>query len=121
MTPTRWPVKSTPSCGQLAGVIPVVPAKRLEAREVGHLRGREAAGGHDAEARRHAVAAVGRRPSSGSAASSKTRGGHAGLELDVAAQVEAVGDVVEVAQDLRLGGVALASSCHSCCSSSENE
>ena len=29
------------------------------------------------------------------------------VELDVAAQVEAVGDVVDVAQDLRLGGVAL--------------
>ena len=27
-----------------------------------------------------------------------------GVELDVAAQIEAVGDVVEVAQDLRLGG-----------------
>ena len=32
-------------------------------------------------------------------------GRHAGLELDVAAEVEAVGDVVEVAQDLRLLGV----------------
>jgi hypothetical protein len=30
---------------------------------------------------------------------------HGGLQLDVRTQVEAVGDVVEVAQDLRLGGV----------------
>ena len=35
------------------------------------------------------------------------RGRHAGRELDVAAQVEAVGDVVDVAQDLGLRGVAL--------------
>ena len=33
--------------------------------------------------------------------------GDPGLELDVAAQVEAVGDVIGVAQDLGLGGVAL--------------
>ena len=42
------------------------------------------------------------------AASSKARRLHARVELDVAAQVEAVGDVVGVAQDLGLGGVALA-------------
>src|SRR5690606_3064246 len=34
-------------------------------------------------------------------------GDHLGVQLDVPAQVEAVGHVVEVAQDLGLGGVAL--------------
>src|SRR5260370_41143302 len=33
--------------------------------------------------------------------------GDLGLELDVAAEVEAIGDVVGIAQDLGLGGVAL--------------
>ena len=35
------------------------------------------------------------------------RGGHAGVEADVTLEVEAVGDVVEVAQDLRRPGIAL--------------
>ena len=42
------------------------------------------------------------------AASSKARRLHPRVELDVAAQVEPVGHVIGVAQQLRLGGVALA-------------
>ena len=37
----------------------------------------------------------------------EVRRGHARLELNVAAEIEAVGDVLDVAQDLGLGGIAL--------------
>ena len=81
-TPTRCPVKSTPSCGHL----PVwydLPAKRLAALEVGHLRVGQAARGHDAEAREDAIAAVGLHDPS-VARSSKCAAIDARIELDVA-------------------------------------
>ena len=54
------------------------------------------------------VAAVGGHASSGRPPRRRSRDQHAGLEGDQRPQVEAVGDVVGVAQDLRLGGVLLA-------------
>ena len=42
MTPTRWPVKSTPSWGQWP-VWYQVPREALDARDLGQLRRREAA------------------------------------------------------------------------------
>jgi hypothetical protein len=86
-----WPV---------ARVIP----RALEAREpleVGDLRGGQAAGGHDAEARRHLVATIrAHRPPARPVVEDGRR--HARGQLDVATQVEAVGDVIGVPQQLRL-------------------
>jgi hypothetical protein len=48
MTATVWPVKSTPSFGQLP-VRQVGPLKVSAARELRVVRHRQAAGGHDAE------------------------------------------------------------------------
>ena len=105
MTPTRRPVKSTPSWGQR-------PVWNVGRRKVsmpsisGCFAAERQPVAMTQELRRHPVAAVGvdvpalRRVVPG-------RGGHPGLELDVAAQVEPVGDVVHVAEDLGLGGVAL--------------
>ena len=106
ITPTRRPVKSTPSCGHR----PVwyhLPLKSFDALEVGHARRREIAGRHDAVAarappRRCRSCSV---HSAGRAVEQRRR--DAGVELHVAAQVEAVGDVVDVLQDLGLGAVAL--------------
>ena len=88
-----------------AGVM-AVAAEAGEAREGGNLRRRQAADGHDAEAGRGAVAAI-RLDRPAVRRLVEGGGGHARVELDVTAQVEAVGDVLDVAQDLRLGGVAL--------------
>src|SRR5438128_1727054 len=76
-------------------------------RELRHLSRRQTPGRHDAEARRHAIAAVGRDGPS-PAGLVEGRSGHPGRDLDVAPQVEAVGDVIDVGQNLRLGGVPLA-------------
>ena len=86
----------------------VVPftLETLQARKLRRLRDRQAAGGHDAvgsdeplpRASRHA-------PQTGHLV--VNGGGHAGVELDVAPQVEAVDHMVDVAQDLRLRRVAL--------------
>ena len=80
--------------------------ERVAAREVGHVRGRQAARRHDQEARGDAPAIGLDRPAALGVA--PVRGAHARVELDVAAQIEAVGDVLDVAQDLGLGRVALA-------------
>ena len=87
------------------GVIP--PAREgLESLERGHLRGGQAARRHDAELRRDAVAAVRlNRPAVRRFV--EDRRGHSRRELHVPAQVEPVGDVIDVPQDLRLGGVPL--------------
>ena len=88
-----------------AGVVPLA-LEVLQALEVGHPRRREIARRHDEVARADLLAAVGLdRPFAGLAVEQRRR--DAGVELDVAAQVEAIGDVVDVVQDLRLGGVAL--------------
>ena len=79
----------------------------LETRDVGHAGNREAAGRHDQERGGEPLAAVrGHRPAV--ARLVEDRLGHARAEPDVAAEVEALGDVLEVAQDLGLAGVALA-------------
>src|SRR5690349_23726836 len=84
----------------------VVPLA-LEAIETGNAglaRRRKAARGHDAEGRRYGLALVGLdRPQVGLA----TEDGRANarIELDVASQVEAIGDVVHVAQNLRLRAI----------------
>src|SRR5713101_5644554 len=66
------------------GVIPRA-LEGLEALDLGHLRVGQAARGHDAELRRHAVAAVGldRPPVRGLVEEGR---GHSRLELNVAAQ-----------------------------------
>src|SRR5215470_13961346 len=91
-TPTRWPVKSTPSCGQW----PVwyhLPEKLARPGTSGTC----AADRHPVAGVRLHLPAV--RPFV------EGRGRDARAELDVAPQVEAVGDVFEVAEDLRLRGV----------------
>src|SRR4030095_7801276 len=86
-----------------------VIGRTLEVRQAGNLgrvgRGETAQCGDD-ETRDDAVASI---RFDGPGMRSLVEGGlgDARLELDVAAQVEAVGDMVGVAQDLGLGGVAL--------------
>src|SRR4029077_9833958 len=67
---------------------------------------REAAYRHDAEFGRHAVAAIGR-DAPAFVALVEGRRGNARVEQDMPAQVEAVGDVIGVAQNLRLRRVLL--------------
>ena len=75
-----------------------------EVRLVGH---RQAARGHDAEPGGDGLARVGgHRPAAGALV--EMRRDHPGVEGDVPPQVEPVGHMVQVAQQLRLGGVALA-------------
>jgi hypothetical protein len=91
-----WPV---------AGLVPFA-LEPIEPREGRRLRCREAARRHDREPRRDFVAAV--RPNSPAGRRFVECGfGHAGRELDVAPQVEPVGDMVDVFQDFRLRRVAL--------------
>ena len=88
-----------------AGVVPLA-LEVLDALEVGHARRREIARRHHAVARADLLAAIGlERPFAGLAVEQRRH--DAGVELHVAAQVEAVGDVVDVFQDLGLGAVAL--------------
>ena len=83
-----------------------LPREALEAGDVGDARNREAARRHDQEGRGDARAVVGGdRPAI--AGFVEHRLDDARAEQEVAAQVEAIGDVLEVAQDLGLGGVAL--------------
>ncbi|SUF56478.1 Uncharacterised protein [Prescottella equi] len=84
-----------------------VAGEGVEAVEVGGVGVRQRTRGDDEEARRDDVAAVG---ADGPAQRLlvEGRGRDAGVELDVAAQIEAIGDVLEVGEDLRLGGVLLA-------------
>ncbi len=82
-------------------------SEALDAWEIGQACGGQAAGGHDAVARGHLVAAIGADvPPMRRAVEPRRR--HAGVEPDVASQVKAVGDVIGVAQDLRLRGKQLA-------------
>ncbi len=78
----------------------------LEPGEVGRLGRREAPGGHDREPRADAIAAVGSHLPAPAALVESHRG-DASVQLDVTAQVEAVGDVTEVAQQFVLAGIAL--------------
>src|SRR5262249_45004102 len=82
-----------PAAGVIPGALEV-----LEPGELRHLRAGQTAGGHDAEARGEAIAAVGLdRPAPRGLL--EDRGGHARRALDVAAKVEAIGHVVDVRQD----------------------
>ncbi len=75
--------------------------ERVDARNARHGRRRERADGRDQEARAVPAAVLqGHLPGAGVVL--VVRGSHPALELDVAAQVELVGDVVEIAQRLRL-------------------
>src|SRR5260370_147209 len=88
----------------LAGVVPL-PFERLEAWDLGHIGRGQAADGGNQKPRRHRLAGLGGHPPeiSGSIILCP---GDPRFEADVAVQVEAVGDVIEVAQNLRLPGVA---------------
>src|SRR5207302_10018390 len=86
----------------------VIPAafEGIQAFEIRSVGGRQAADGHDAVAGGIPLAVVGLDvPTVGGFVVVGVR--DASVELDVAAQVETVGDVVEVAQDFGLGRVAL--------------
>ena len=88
-----------------AGVVPLA-LEVFQALEVGHARRREIARRHDAVACADLLAAVGlQRPFARLAV--ERRRDDAGVELHVAPEVEAVGDVVDVFQDLGLRAVAL--------------
>jgi len=90
----------------LAGVVGRAP-ETVAAGEVGGVRGRQAAGRHHAPGRGHPVAGLGlQHPAPPRLV--EDGGGHPGVEADVPAEVEAVGDVLGVAQDLGLRGVFLA-------------
>ncbi len=89
----------------LGGVVPAA-AERLKPGDVGPLHRRQVPDGEHAGASRHPLAAPGgQRPGAGVVVEHGAGDGRA--ERDIAAQVEAVGDVLEVAQDLGLRGVAL--------------
>ena len=91
--------------GPLAGVVGRA-LERRRAGDVGRVGGAQAAGGHDHEASRQVVALIGLHPPGAGRVVEGGRG-HLGLELDVLAQVEAIGDVVGVREDLGLRGVPL--------------
>src|SRR4051794_13625558 len=88
------------SVGPGTGVVGVA-LERIAAWDVRDLPGGQAADRGDEELRRDAVALVGFDfPPAGRLV--EVSGGHPGLELSVAAEVESIGDVVEVTEDLRL-------------------
>ena len=92
MTPTRLPVKSTPSCGQR----PVwydAPAKRVEPGNSGDSRADRQPVAMTQNCADDCSPPIGARPSSG-VGLVELAPRDARVELDVAAQVEAVGDVV---------------------------
>ncbi len=89
-----------------AAGVPAGSGEGVGARNVAVLGDGEAARGHDAEARDHRLAAVG---GHGPAPAVLVIDGgcHPRLQLDVGAQVKTVGHMVEVGEQLGLGGVAL--------------
>jgi hypothetical protein len=83
-----------------AGVIDR-PAKILGSLEGWTVRRRQAADRHNAELCRHAVAAIGfDQPAL--AGLIERRRDHAGVEYDLSAQIEAVGDMVGIGEDFGL-------------------
>ena len=78
----------------------------VEPREIGPVRRRQATGRHDAVAREEGLAVLRRAPPFGGGLVVDRRG-DAGVQPDVGPQVEPVGHVIGVAQDLRLRRVAL--------------
>ena len=90
----------------LAGPEPGVhdrPGEGVEPRYVGEVRRRQRAGGHDDPGGRVAVPVIGLDHPAPSRLVER-RPGNAGAEHEVASQVVALGDVVDVPLDLRLGG-----------------
>src|SRR5712671_7912337 len=89
----------------LAGVVPL-PFERLEAWDLGHIGRGQAADGGNQTPRRHRLAGLGGHPPeiSGSIILCP---GDPRFEADVAVQVEAVGDVIEVASFVSMTGNAL--------------
>ena len=89
--------------GPPAGVVRV-SQETLAALEIREIRRRQASGRHDQEGCRCRLAGVrGYQPP----VFVEDRACHAGIEGDVPTQVEPLGDMVGVAKDLRLTGVAL--------------
>ena len=80
------------------------PLEVVDALEVGHVVGRQQADGGDQELTPDAVAVIHRQFPAGGLFIVDA-GGHVGVEADVAAQVELVGNVVEVALVLGLSGI----------------
>jgi len=88
------------------GVIDLA-GERLHSLDGGDVRVRQRADGQDHETRGHHFACVGADfPTQ--CVLVEDRIGDAGSECDVGSQVESVSDMVQVAKDLRLGGVLLA-------------
>ena len=81
------------------------PLEGLDAVEVGDVGRRQAAGGHHHKARPELATVCVQAPLAAGIVPVDLRDRR--LEADVAAQVVAVGDVVGVAEDLGLAGVAL--------------
>ncbi len=89
-----------------AGGVAGLAAEGLDPLDAGHGRGRERADGGDQEAG-GVAGAVFQRHVPGSRGFLPVGGGDPAVELDVAAEVELVGDVVQIAQGLGLGGEVL--------------
>ena len=104
ITPTRSPVKSTPSCGQCA-VWYELPAEESVPGISGILHADRQPVAITKYRARDGVAAVGLDPPGPTARRSGPR--YPGAEADVAAQAEPVGDVAGVPEDLGLRRVAL--------------
>jgi hypothetical protein len=89
----------------MAGVVGLA-LKGVDAREFGHVGRREAAGSHDAMGSRHPLAIADfKNPAVVDLV--KGRRMHPCVELNVAAQVKPICDMVDVTQDFRLRRVAL--------------
>src|SRR5579872_5952305 len=78
----------------------------LDSLDLRRLRCRETAGRHNIEATGNARTVVGRQQPA-TRGLVPCRGGDPGAKADVTAQIVAVGDEAEIAQDFRLGGVFL--------------
>jgi hypothetical protein len=83
-----------------------LPPKRLLSGKGWGVGARQATGSHDQPARGRLLPVAGpEAPEAGSLVEDRSL--DAGGELDVAPEIEAVGDVVQIAEDLGLAGVAL--------------
>src|SRR5215469_1329040 len=89
----------------LASVIPAA-SERVHTFVLGHLRNRQASGGHHAVLGSNLIAMIRLNgPTVRDFVESCRR--HSRVELNVPSQAEAVGDVIQIAQDFRLGGIPL--------------
>ena len=100
--PDALAFKVNPIVGPAAGVVPLT-REGIETWNIRDLTGRDAADRGDQIVRRYRVALIGcDLPKAVFLV--KVAGGDARVELDIAAQIVAVGDVVEVRQDFGLQG-----------------